>query len=145
MDTHHKTLIVGISFLITTAGWWAWSAFLSYAYSDNLSPFDVKGGFEHTFGRDWNWWLVVLLTLAVMTVIELMWRSVRREFAVSGTWPPWKGLGRAQGSRTAEDVDVGVWQELQRDERVRGRLRELAGEDEEGGVVGRVDEDDADA
>ena len=61
MDTHHKTLIVGISFLITTAGWWAWSAFLSYAYSDNLSPFDVKGGFEHTFGRDWNWWLVVLL------------------------------------------------------------------------------------
>lgn len=137
LDTHHKTLIVGISFFITTAGWWAWSAFLSYAYSDNLSPFDVKGGFDHTFGPDLNWWLVVLITLTVMTVIELLWKSVRRELAVSGRWPPWKGLvaGKSEGSRTAEELDLGVWQEMQDDAAIRERLRELAGERQEEEIV----------
>lgn len=145
LDTHYKTLIVGISFFITTAGWWAWSAFLSHAYSDNLSPFDVKGGFDGTFGTDWNWWLVVIITLAVMTVIELAWKSVRREMALGGCWPPWKVL---KGSRTAEELDVGVWQEMQRDVLIRRRLRELAGEEEEVDLAAdeglEVDERDAD-
>lgn len=73
---------------------------------------------------------MVIITLAIMTVIELSWKSVRRELAVSGKWPPWKG---GAGSRTAEEVDVGVWQEMQKDPRIRARLKELAGEGEEEG------------
>lgn len=127
---------MGISFFITTAGWWAWSAFLSYAYSDNLTPFDVKGGFEHTFGPDLNWWLVVIITLAIMTVIELVWKSVRRELAVAGRWPPWKGFVKGgAGSKTAEELDLGVWQEMQNDPLIRARLKELAGEDDDGAVA----------
>ena len=48
---------------------------------------------------------------------------------MSGKWPPWQRFGK--GNRTAEELDVGVWQEMQRDGKIRARLRELAGEDEE--------------
>lgn len=74
----------------------------------------------------------MLITLTVMTVIELIWKTVRREFAVSGIWPPWKGFtGPKNGSSTAEELDLGVWQEMQNDRVIRERLRELAGEEEE--------------
>ena len=128
---HCKTLVVGISFFITTTGWWAWNAFLSFAYSDNLSPFDVKGGFDHTFGKDPVWWAVLVITMAVMTAIELIWKSIRRELAVSGRWPPWKGWREGEASRTAEELDVGVWQEMQRDPKIMARLEWLAKSEEE--------------
>ena len=74
-----------------------------------------------------------------MTVVELVWKSVRREMAVAGRWPPWRGLGwgGVGRGRTAEELDVGVWQEMQRDRVVWERLRELAGEEEE-----EVDDDE---
>lgn len=128
---HCKTLVVAISFFITTTGWWAWNGFLAHAYGANLSPFDVKGGFNYTFGKDPVWWLVLIITLAVMTAIELIWKSARRELAVSGRWPPWKGWGGSPGSRTAEELDVGVWQEMQRDPRIMERLRWLAKDESE--------------
>ena len=125
IETHYKTRIVSVSFVITVSGWWAWNAFLSGAYSSNLSPYDIKHGFTNGFGKDPVWWLVLVLTLAVLFTIELVWKSLRRNLAVAGRWPPWK-LKSEQSEKNAEDLDLEIWQESQREAGVRENLRKIA-------------------
>ena len=98
LEMHAKTRIVGIGFSIIVAGWWAWNAFLSAAYSDNLSPFDVKHGFTKGFGKDPVWWLVLVITLAILVTFELMWKTIRRSLAIDGRWPLWRRR-REEGSK----------------------------------------------
>ena len=83
LETHYKTRIVAVGFTITVAGWWAWNAFLATAYSDNLSPYDVRHGFNKGFGTDPNWWLTLVITLAVLLTIELIWKSLRKLYPSS--------------------------------------------------------------
>jgi phospholipid-translocating ATPase len=130
MDTHYKTTIVAVGFGITVSGWWAWNAFLASAYSDNLSPFDVRDGFDKGFGKDPNWWLVLVVALAVLATLELGWKSVRRNLAMAGQWPLWKRR-KVEGTKNAEELDLGVWQEMERDPVIRQKLRSLAREDDE--------------
>ena len=78
IETQYKTVTVFVSFGITTSGWWAWNAFLSSAYSDNLSPFDVKHSFTDTFGIDPVWWLVLVLTMGILFAIELSLKYVMK-------------------------------------------------------------------
>ncbi|KAK5165715.1 drs2 neo1 protein [Saxophila tyrrhenica] len=140
METHYKTTIIAVGFIITAGGWWGWSAFLASAYSENLSPFDVKYGFNKGYGTDPNWWLTLVVTLAVLVTIELGWKTVRRYLAHAGWWPLWKR--RTGGSaKSAEELDLSVWQEMERDPAVRERLRGLArdqGEEVEGKGVGEA-------
>ena len=125
LEAHYKTRIVGVSFAITTSGWWAWNAFLAGAYSDNISPYDIKHGFDQGFGKDPVWWLVLLAALAILLVFDLMWKSIRRNLTVSGRWPPWKA--KTGMEKSAEEVDVHVWQEMEQDTAVQRRLTSLAG------------------
>ncbi|KAM3415721.1 Phospholipid-transporting ATPase [Cercospora zeina] len=46
VEAHYKTLIVAASFFVTVGGWWAWNGFMSAVYANNISPFNVKGGFH---------------------------------------------------------------------------------------------------
>jgi phospholipid-translocating ATPase len=94
-------------------------------YSDNLSPYDVKGGFTKSFGRDPNWWLVLILTLAILITIELALKSARRSLALSGRWPLWKRK-QNDGTKNAEELDLEIWQEMEQDPGIRERLRALA-------------------
>ncbi len=125
METHYKSTVIAVGFTITVGGWWAWNSFLSYAYTDNLSPFDVKDGFLHGFGRDPNWWFALVLTLAVLVTLELAWKSARRYLALAGRWPLWV----KRSGKGAEEMDLAIWQEMERDPEVRRRLREEAGAD----------------
>jgi phospholipid-translocating ATPase len=117
-----------VSFLITVSGWWAWNAFLGGVYSDNLSPYDIKGGFSNGFGKDPNWWLVLLLTLAILTTIEVALKAVRRKLAIAGMWPLWK-LRRRSLASNEKELDVELWQEMERNHRIREDYGEPASND----------------
>ncbi len=96
---------------------------------DNISPYDVLNGFNHGFGRDPVWWLVIIVALGILVAFEVAWKTVRRNVAVSGMWPLWKRLRRsdtATPTATAEELDLQVWQEMERDPNVRERLQILA-------------------
>ncbi|KAK5144168.1 drs2 neo1 protein [Rachicladosporium monterosium] len=121
LETHYKTVIVGVSFLITVGGWWAWQGFLSHAYSTNISPYDVKGGFTSTFGNDPNWWLTLIVVLAVLTVMELGYKSIKQSLLVAGLWPVWRLFG-GRARRDADELDVGLWQAMEKEPEMRRGL-----------------------
>ncbi|TKA31062.1 hypothetical protein B0A50_02030 [Salinomyces thailandicus] len=128
IHTHDKTLIVGISFSVVVAGWWAWNAFLSSAYSDNISPYDVKGGFTDTFGNDWNWWLTLIAILVLLSVIEIAYHALEHRLISAGAWPlrgkkarRWMGSSGTTNN-DAEELGVSVWQEMERDPAFRYRM-----------------------
>jgi len=128
LETHYKTIIVGVSFVITTGGWWAWNGFMSSVYSDNLSPYDVRYGFSNTFGNDLNWWLTLIIAFSILAGMELTFKSVKGYSLVAGMWPPLrKTLRRRDRDRNAEELDVSVWQEMEKDPAVWARLHQLAG------------------
>ena len=126
LETHHKTRIVGVSFFITVAGWWAWNAFLDFAYSANLTPFDVKHGFTRGFGQDPVWWLTLIATLTALLILDLAWKSIWRTVVVEG-WHPWRHRARQRTGRNAEEhVELDIWQDVQRDPVMREKMRLLA-------------------
>ncbi|KAK6434485.1 drs2 neo1 protein [Oleoguttula sp. CCFEE 5521] len=105
LETHTKSLPIAISFTVTFAGWWAWNCFLSAAYSSSLSPYDVKGGFFHTFGKDLAWWLVFIGTISILVVMEFALKTVKSALRGNKWWQKWGG-GMWEG-------DVALWQEIE--------------------------------
>ena len=81
LETHLKTIIVGVSITITVSGWWGWNGLLSLIYSNNISPYDVKNGFPKTFGNDLNWWLALIIAFTIMLVLEMAWKTARRRLS----------------------------------------------------------------
>jgi phospholipid-translocating ATPase len=144
LETHNKTLIVAISFTITFAGWWAWNGFMSSVYSSNLSPYDVEGGFSSTFGNDPNWWLTLILVFSILMVMELTLKAGKRYLRSAGVWPFWKRKSRRQvpkgPGRSAEEVDVGLWQDMERDPVVRERIRRINDDFDDGTTGNDLDE-----
>ena len=65
--------------------------------------------------------------LAVLVTIELAWKSARRYLAIAGRWPIWKRRGG--NAKSAEELDLSIWQEMERDPVVREKLRALASDD----------------
>ncbi|KAK3070770.1 drs2 neo1 protein [Teratosphaeriaceae sp. CCFEE 6253] len=128
LQTHYKTAIVAVSCTIVVGGWWAWNGFMSEAYSSNLSPYDVRGGFSGTFGPDPNWWLTILVVLMILTVMELGHKSITQSLLMAGRWPPWKKHVRREDDDAGniEELDVRLWQALEKDPNVRERLTRLA-------------------
>ncbi|QPG99507.1 hypothetical protein C2857_001954 [Epichloe festucae Fl1] len=126
LETHHKSTMVMCSFFITTWGWFAWLSFLDAIYAPGPDgPYNIRHTFTRQFGRDAVWWSAVFVVLAFMGVLELAGKTVKRNMLVAGVWhwPPWK-MHRL--SENVEEWDLQVWQELERDPKVRERLRRLA-------------------
>lgn len=140
LETQYKTLIVGISFLITVGGWWAWNGFMSGIYSSNLSPYDVKSGFSSTFGNDLNWWLALILAFSILATMELVYGGIKRNLILARMWPPWRyllpGAGKQQ-HEDVEDMEIELWQQMERDPEIAEQLRSMAGGEAE--VEGDVD------
>ncbi|KAH9819407.1 putative phospholipid-transporting ATPase DNF3 [Teratosphaeria destructans] len=150
LETHCKTIIVGAAFTITVGGWWAWNGFMSAVYGSNLSPYDVKGGFSSTFGNDANWWASIFVAFGILLVMEVVYKSLKGYLRIGGLWPFWKRGSRRQMAegpgRSAEEIDVGLWQEMERDPVIaemlkrinaREKLEEEFGEEEIGGCGGK--------
>ncbi len=144
------------SFFVTVAGWWVWNAFLSGVYTPSPSPYDVRDGFIHGFGRDPIWWLTMLLVLGFLAVVELGYKAVKRNLIITGVWKyrwrwlSWTGLRwclksmrlRAAAGPSSlqlvvctddeeddEDWDLELWQEMERDPAVKERLKAMVEEE----------------
>ncbi|KAI5370903.1 putative P-type ATPase, HAD superfamily, P-type ATPase, transmembrane domain superfamily [Septoria linicola] len=132
IEAHYKTLIVAGSFLVTVGGWWAWNGFMSAIYGNNLSPYDVRGGFQYVFGQDPMWWLTLLLAFGLLCTMEWVYAAAKRNLVVARCWPPWK-FTRWHRNRNAnaEDLELELWQEMEKDPAIRAQLGRMArGEDE---------------
>ncbi|CAJ2513049.1 Uu.00g011680.m01.CDS01 [Anthostomella pinea] len=131
VETHHKTAIMLGAFSITFAGWWAWNGFLEGAYSPQPSPYDARGGFANTFGKDPVWWLTLIIIVLVLISIEFACKAAKRQLILAGLWrwPPWK---REDLDENLENWSRELWQELEKDPVVRERLRQALNEGEEG-------------
>lgn len=126
-EATYKTAIIYGGCFITIGGWFAWTGFMSAIYSNNLSPFDVKGGFGSTFGPDPNWWLTLILGLVALASMEIIYGGVKRRLIRARMWPPWKFTKTYRnGNSNAEDLELELWQEMERDPKIKEQLRRMA-------------------
>ncbi|EPE10524.1 phospholipid-transporting atpase 1 [Ophiostoma piceae UAMH 11346] len=182
LDSHYKTLIVLVAFGVTIGGWWLWNILLSLVYAKAPSPYDVRGGFLTVFGTHASWWATLVVTIGVLTVVELGYRAVVRNLAISDVWrgrsrgpqgkqrtgflgvlqrslslSTWRrmllcGSGaqtsgidedgfdeddddvtagyRPSAEMPADKLNLGLWQEMEKDPEVRARMRLINREDE---------------
>lgn len=151
METHHKSAITLFGFTITVGGWWAWQSFLSGIYAQTPSPYAVRDGFTHTFGRDPTWWLTLISVLGLIYILEMGLKMAKRNVVImfgAWHWPGWWIGKKNKRSRqqdwvegNLEDWDVGLWQEMEQDPAVRARLRGIL-EAEERAMAGVGEEED---
>ncbi|PSS05237.1 hypothetical protein BD289DRAFT_400131 [Coniella lustricola] len=158
IETHYKCSIILSAFGVTFAGWWLWQCFLAGIYAKQSSPYDVRDGFFDTFGRDPGWWLALICVLVLLFVLEMGFRMARRTLVILGLsrwgrgW--WKRLQiwRKDRSNTGgdnddlwvqgnlEEWDLSLWQEMEQDPVVKGRLKAVLETEENGGEVRVEDE-----
>ncbi|ROW16574.1 hypothetical protein VPNG_01460 [Cytospora leucostoma] len=143
IETHYKSSVVLFSFFITVGGWWAWQAFLAGVYAPQATPYDVRGSFFDTFGKDPGWWLTLLLVLFVLFVLDVSFKMAKRTLTTFGLWrwsggcfrrvKRWKNTTREDwADGNIEEWDLGLWQELEKDRKVREQLRSMLEEEESG-------------
>ena len=111
---HNKTYMSALGWLISIGGWFLWTVFLSAVYKPGkMYPlYPIKDGFIKFFGQDLLWWMVLALSLACLTLLEIGVSSVRKAF-----WP----------------TDTDVFQALQKDKLIRQRFEETIRAEQEGG------------
>lgn len=68
---------------------------------------------------------MLVVTLAALFALELAWKSALRQLSMARHWRFWRRRAR-QHEKNAEDVDVHVWQEMQRDRAIKEKLRRMA-------------------
>lgn len=137
IETHYKSPVVLLSFLITVGGWWAWQAFLAGIYAPQASPYDVRSSFFDAFGKDLAWWLTLIIILLVLFVLDLGFKMAKRTLTILGLWKwgrgwfmqvrRWRKEGREDWlDGHLEEYDLGLWQEMEKDRKVRGRLARIS-------------------
>ncbi|KAF2212436.1 hypothetical protein CERZMDRAFT_121244 [Cercospora zeae-maydis SCOH1-5] len=132
IEAHYKTLIVAVSFFVTVGGWWAWNGFMSAVYANNISPFNVKGGFQYVFGQDPMWWLTLLLAFGVLCTMEWGYSAAKRNLVLARCWPPWKFTKwHRDRNANAEDLELELWQEMEQDPVIRAKLGRMARNEED--------------
>ncbi|KAK0372614.1 phospholipid-translocating P-type ATPase [Colletotrichum limetticola] len=129
LETHHKSGVVIGCFLLTFSGWWAWQGFLSSIYTRAPSIYAVRDGFSKTFGRDWTWWLTLIVMVTLFILMETIFRTLQRSLILAGMWRwPWV---RKEDDVCADEWRLELWQELEKDPIVRERLKRLTSDEEE--------------
>lgn len=127
-------------FFVTTIGWFAWNAFLSGVFAATPSgTYAIHGTFTNFWGRDAYWWLTLFVVLAIMGLMELFMKAVKRNLVISGMWkwPPWN---RRRIDNNAEEWDVELWQEMEQDPEIWERFKRLARNEELDGTASADDE-----
>jgi phospholipid-translocating ATPase len=119
-------MIVMVSFLITTIGWFAWLSFLDAAYAAKPSgPYAINASFTTLFGNDAVWWATLFIALGLIGLFEIVLKCAKRLLLMCGLWdwPPW---GKSRRGENIEEWDVELWQELEQDPALRQRLKRMA-------------------
>ncbi|KAF5017791.1 hypothetical protein F66182_10255 [Fusarium sp. NRRL 66182] len=125
-ETHYKSMIVMVSFFITTIGWFAWLSFLDGVYAPSPSgPYAIRDSFTHLFGGDAVWWSTLFIVLGLIGLFGIVLKCAKRLLLLAGLWdwPPW---GKSRRGENIEEWDVELWQELEQDPALRERLKRLA-------------------
>ncbi len=104
LDLHNKTITCAAAMFLSIGGWCLWNLILSALYSNN-GVYNVREGLLQRFGRNALWWLTLILIVVAFCAFEVAVKSLRI------AWAP-------------DDVDV--FQELEKDEGVRKRLKAAA-------------------
>ncbi|KAL1870202.1 drs2 neo1 protein [Diaporthe australafricana] len=152
VETHFKSFLVLGSFFITVGGWWLWQAFLAGVYTLQPSPYNVRGGFFGTFGKDPGWWVTLILVLIVLFILELGFKMAKRTLTIMGLWKwgrgwwkrlrSWKKVRKEDWMESnLEDWDLGLWQEMEKDPLVMKRLRGILLAEEGGEGATDMDEE----
>lgn len=127
--------------------------FLADVYAPQANPYDVRGSFFGTFGRDPGWWLTLLLVLFVLFVLDVGFKIAKRTLRTFGLWQRSRGclrqVKRWENARrenwrdeNIEEWGLRLWQELEKDRKVREQLTSML-EEEENRTRGVVFEKDA--
>ncbi|KAI0538308.1 hypothetical protein GGR58DRAFT_468521 [Xylaria digitata] len=134
METHYKSAIVMGSFAITVSGWWAWQAFLSGVYTPQPSPYDGRGGFVNTFGKDTLWWSLLFGVLLILICLDIAFKFAKRYLIMYGlwNWPPWRRGEANDSHENCENWDRQLWQELEQDPVVQEDLRRALLDEQQG-------------
>lgn len=104
LDLHNKSITCAIAIFLSVGGWCLWNLILSALYPTNV-VYNVRDGLLHRFGRNALWWLTLILIVSTCWAFEIAVKSCRVAFA-------------------PEDVDI--FQELEKDEEIRKRLKAAA-------------------
>ncbi|PHH70133.1 hypothetical protein CDD82_7310 [Ophiocordyceps australis] len=129
LETHYKPAIVMGSFFITTWGWFAWLAFLDAVIAASPSgAYAVWHSLSHVWGRDVAWWATLFAVLALLGLVELCGKTVRRQLQLNRAWRLqfWIPWACTDAAGNVEECDVELWQEMEQDPAVRRRLCKLA-------------------
>ncbi|PHH51101.1 putative phospholipid-transporting ATPase DNF3 [Ceratocystis fimbriata CBS 114723] len=166
-ETHYKPWFVLAAFFITTAGWWAWLAILSLAYSRSAAIYNVRDGLWDRYGSDVSWWATLFATLGMLGIFEFSLKIAKRKLlgiprvAAWTVTPPWKSFSekeRARRRREEEEDEHGrgtpegewrleIWQEMEQDAVIRKMLKKMARdpwveEEEEADELGAILEEE---
>ncbi|KAK3358928.1 hypothetical protein B0T25DRAFT_588001 [Lasiosphaeria hispida] len=82
LETHNRTVVIFIGFLLSLAAWFVWNLVLGSLYTRTPGPYMVRGAFLHGFGKSALWWLVSVIVLSSLIVFELAVTAVRKS-----VWP----------------------------------------------------------
>ena len=104
LELHNKSITCVIAMVLSIGGWFLWNIILSAVYSNN-TIYDVKQGFLQRFGRNALWWLTLILVVTACWAFEIAVKTLRVSWAPS---------------------DLDVFQELEKDEVCKKRLRAAA-------------------
>ncbi|KAH6608618.1 p-type atpase [Trichoderma cornu-damae] len=144
-ETHYKSAVVMACFFITTAGWFAWLAFLDGVYAPTPSGvYDIRGTFTKLWGADAVWWSTVFIVLALMGMIELLFKAFKRGMLVAGLWhwPPWQKKTRLGDN--VEEWDLELWQEMEQDAAVKRKLAKMARDHDDADLEEEEEEEEED-
>jgi phospholipid-translocating ATPase len=112
METHHKTVVILAGFFLTIAGWWAWNVSLAKIYTPSAGIYAVRNGFTYTFGPDPVWWLTLVIVLAILWLIQMVYKLCKKYLINSNYWPTC--IGDKQFEQNGVPVHVEKWQEWEK-------------------------------
>ncbi|KAB8532574.1 hypothetical protein FH972_025519 [Carpinus fangiana] len=84
LEMHYITYMNAIGIFVSIGGWWLWNIILACTYTNN-TIYAVKGGMFEGWGRDLNWWLVLILICMALLVLEVAFRAIKSALLPSQT------------------------------------------------------------
>ncbi|KAI0135879.1 phospholipid-translocating P-type ATPase [Daldinia grandis] len=108
LECHHKTVITFVGFALSIIGWFLWNLLIGAIHPVKFGPYVVRGSFVHEFGNKLGWWTAAGATIAAVVAFE---------------------LGLTAFQRIYYPQDQHIWQEIEREGRVLGVLKEHTAEE----------------
>ena len=104
IELHNKSVAAAIAIFLSLGGWWFFNLVLSCIYPFN-PIYNVNHAFLDRFGRNLLWWITLILSVAVVCLVEVTIKTIHTALRPS---------------------DVDIFQGFEQDREVRKRFEEAA-------------------